>query len=149
LMNRNPNLESSRKILTSPVKKMIFLIGTITGLFVTILYMILLRFGLPIEEIRTIIFVVLVLDPIFFSFSFKNFREPIWKIDLFSNKYLLLSVAISLILLLGALFFKPLMNLLRFTPLTLKELGFLFGVGIFNLFLIEIAKYFLFVRPKA
>ena len=96
----------------------------------------------------SIIFAVLALDPIFFSLSLKSFREPIWKIDLFSNKYLLLSMSLSLILLLGALSFEPLRTLLRLTPLSFGQMGLLLGVGLFNLFLIETAKYFLFVRPS-
>jgi len=144
LMKRNPRELSSKHLLSSEIKKMIFVIGLVTGLLAILVYLLFLRLGLPIEEIRTMVFAVLALDPIFFAFSFKNLRLPIWKIDLFSNKFLILSVLLSFILLFGVLSFEPLRNLLRLVPLSLKEIGFLMGVGIFNLFLIEVSKFFIF-----
>jgi len=144
LMKRNPRELSSKHLLSSEIKKMIFVIGLVTGLLAILVYLLFLRLGLPIEEIRTMVFAVLALDPIFFAFSFKNLRLPIWKIDLFSNKFLILSVLLSFILLFGVLSFEPLRNLLRLVPLSLKEIGFLMGVGVFNLILIEIAKFFIF-----
>jgi Ca2+-transporting ATPase len=148
VMKRRPHLLSSRNVLTPEVKKLIFTVGVITGVSTVIIYFFLLRLGLPIEEVRTMIFAVLALDSIFFSLSFKSLRTPIWKIDIFSNKYLILSMFISITLLFGALALEPLRELLRLVPLSLKEISFLFIVGIFNLLTIEVAKFLLFKSSK-
>lgn len=148
VMKRNPKSNSAQNILTSNLKKLIMIVGITTGLFAIFIYVILLRIGYPIEEIRTMIFAILALDPIFFSLSFKSLRAPIWKINIFSNRYLLVAMTISFFLLIVALLFAPLQKLLSLVPLSKGEFGFLLIVGIFNLFLIEIAKYFVFRRKK-
>jgi len=148
LMKRDPREADSRNILTASIKKLILIVGIITGILSILIYLLLLKFGLPIEEVRTIMFAVLAIDPIFFAFSFKSLKSPVWKINIFSNRYLLLSLVVSLVLLFGALAFEPLRELLRLTPLSLNEFGLLAGIGVLNLFIIEVTKHFIF-RPKA
>jgi Ca2+-transporting ATPase len=146
VMKRRPVTSASNKILDPNLTKMILIIGIITGLLLGLLYFILLKLELPIKEVRTLMFVTLSLDSIFFTLSLKDFTKPIWKIDLLSNKYLIFSLMGSISLLLMAVFFLPLQTLLSLTTLNGMEMLFLLGVGIFNLFLIEITKYFLY--PK-
>jgi len=148
IMNRNPRESSSRNIMTPALKKMILIVGSVTGVFLTAIFFVLNSIGMPIEEIRTIMFVTLSLDAIFFSFSLKSFNRPIWKIDLFSNRFLLVALAISVSLLISALILPPIRHLLSLTVLTPLEIVFLFFVGIFNLFTIELVKYFLFERKR-
>ena len=148
LMKRDPSSLYSRRILTPDIKKLILTIGTITGILAVVIYLFLLRLGLPIEEIRTVIFAVLALDSIFFAFSFKSLKEPIWRINIFSNKYLVFSVLVSAALLFGALSLEPLRNLLRLVPLSFNEWGLLLAVGLFNLILIEVSKFFVFRKSR-
>lgn len=148
VMSRSPRENLSKRILTKKIKQLIAIISIITGVFLTILYFILLSFNLPIEEVRTFMFVALSLDSIFFAFSFKSLHIPIWKVSFFSNKYLFGALSISVLTLIAALTLPPLQKLLSLTPLTTGEIGLLFGIGIFNLFLIEITKYFVFERNE-
>jgi P-type Ca2+ transporter type 2C len=89
-------------------------------------------------------FVALSIDSIFFSFSLKNLHKPIWSINILSNKYLLLALALSITMLLSAMFIPFMQQLLSLVPLGGKELLALFGIGIINLITIEIAKYGIF-----
>ena len=91
-------------------------------------------------------FAALSLDSIFFAFSLKSFRKPIWKVNFLSNWYLIFALGVSILLLFAALTLAPLQLLLTLTPLSNLELLLLLGIGIFNLFLIETVKYFLFER---
>jgi Ca2+-transporting ATPase len=91
-------------------------------------------------------FAALSLDAIFFSFSLKSLDTPVWKINLFSNKYLLVALCTSIALLFLALTWPPLMTLLSTTPLTNFEKLLLVGVGLVNLATIEIVKYIFFER---
>jgi len=146
IMKRDPRSSATKNILTRELKLLIVIIGTITGLFLAGLYFILLRLELPIEEIRTIMFAALSLDSIFFAFSLKSFRKPIWKVNFLSNWYLVFALGVSVALLFAALSLAPLQLLLTLTPLSNLQLLLLLGIGIFNLFLIETVKYFLFER---
>ncbi len=146
MMKRDPRESSSRQILTPRLQKLILIVSAITGVLLMGIYLTLHFLGFPIEEIRTIMFAALSLDAIFFSFSLKSLETPIWKIDLFSNKFLLLALFFSTLLLLAALSVESLRSLLSLTVLTPLEILFLFGVGIVNLLTIEGVKYALFER---
>ena len=146
LMQRNPRDSSSKNILTLPLKKLIFTVGIVTGTLLIVLYFILLKLGLPIEEVRTMMFVALSLDSIFFAFSIKSLDTPLWKINIFTNPYLIFALLLSILLLVAAITFPPLQTLLSLVTLSSLELAFLFGVGLVNLATIEAAKYFIFER---
>ncbi|MAF59541.1 MAG: HAD-IC family P-type ATPase [Candidatus Pacebacteria bacterium] len=149
VMERDPRSNRTKEILTSEIKKIIFIISIITSIILLALYFLLLQLDLPIEEVRTLMFAALSLDSIFFALSFKNLRKPIWKIDLFSNRYLLLSLGLSSLFLLAALTLPPLQALLSITTLTFGEILFLAIIGILNLLAIEIVKYFIFGRHSS
>lgn len=149
IMKRNPRSMKSKNILTPLIKKFIFTIGTVTGVFLITLYFALLRFtDMPIEEVRTIMFVALSIDSIFFAFSIKSFDTPLWRIDIFDNRFLIVSLALSVLLLILAITLSPLRTLLSLTTLTVLEVLLIVGIGIFNLLTIETAKHFLFSKRK-
>ncbi|QQG46353.1 MAG: HAD-IC family P-type ATPase [Candidatus Niyogibacteria bacterium] len=147
VLKRNPRTNSSRRILNKEMLYIILGVGIITSLFLLILFLLLYNYGLPLEELRTIMFVGISLDALFFAFSFKSLRKSLWHINIFSNPYLLFAFAISLILLVGALYFGPIAGLLQVVKLTPFDLGVLVLIGLFNLTLIETAKY-LFIRRR-
>jgi len=145
-MKRNPRSAAARNILTRELKLLIVLVATTTSMLMIALYYWLLFIGAPIEELRTVMFVALSLDAIFFSFSLKSLDTPIWRINPLTNKYLLVALLTSILLLLLALQWAPLQNLLSLVELTYIEKLLLVGVGIVNLFTIEFMKYLFFGR---
>jgi Ca2+-transporting ATPase len=148
LMKRSPKSKEAGSILTFKTKRLVVIVSSVTAVFSLILYLILYKSGLPIKEIRTIMFVALSLDTIFAIMAFKNIHKPIWKINVFSNKYLIFSLIVSFLTLLIALVIPFLRDLLHLTVLVWWEIILLLGLGIFNLFIIEVVKYFVFVRNK-
>ena len=145
LMRRGPKGGGSA-VLTSDVKKLVFILAGVTGAILTGLYFFLSRTALPEEEIRTIMFIALAVDSIFFAFSLKNFREPLWRIPMFSNGYLIFALGVSVAALLAALYVPALRELLSLTPPSRINTLFFVGFGFLNLFIIECAKYFVFRR---
>jgi magnesium-transporting ATPase (P-type) len=103
----------------------------------------------PIEEVRTMMFVAISIDSIFFTFSLKSFDTPLHKMNIFSNKFLIIAFVFSTLLLIAAVSLSPLRTLLTLTVLSVSQLLFLTGVGIFNLITIEATKYYLFFRKRA
>jgi len=148
VMKRDPRSQSMKTILSKNLKKLILIMSAVTGVSLTALYFFLLSLDMPIEEIRTIMFVVLSLDSIFFTFSLKNLHRPIWEINIFSNKYLIFSFGLSLLMLLLAVTFAPLQKLLSIVPLSGIDIPIVVAIGLFNLIAIEIAKLFLFKRAN-
>ncbi|MFA5838325.1 MAG: HAD-IC family P-type ATPase [Candidatus Paceibacterota bacterium] len=146
IMKRNPNLHNSNSLISPDIKKMIFATGIITGLFTLLLFVALKSIQVPIEELRTIMFITLSLDSILFSFSIKNLKKPIWKINLFSNTFLNSALVISILALSGVFLIPFLRDLLQLTILNRFDLAVILLVAIFNLFTIELAKYFIFWR---
>lgn len=145
-MERNPRSSESKNIMTRELKLLIVLVSVTTGMLMIGLYYWLLNKGIPLEEIRTVMFVALSLDAIFFSFSLKSLDTPLWKINPFSNRYLLGALGISIVLLFAAILFPPLRDLLSLTPLTYFEKALLIAVGLANLATIEFMKYLFFER---
>jgi Ca2+-transporting ATPase len=148
LMKRNPRSSASKNILTPRIKKFILTIGVITGVVLAGLYFLFLKMGIPVETARTMMFVAISIDSIFFTFSLKSFDTPLWKINIFSNKFLIIAFFFSVLLLIAAVSLSPLRTLLSLTTLTIPQFAALGVLGIFNLFTIEVAKYFLFFRKK-
>lgn len=146
LMKRDPRTQTADNILSGSLKKLIFTITITTGALLLILFFVLENYGYPIEKLRTIMFAAISIGSIFFAFSLKNLKKPIWEINIFSNLYLVFALVISFILLLLALFVPILQKLLSIIPLSSIELLVIFGVGVFNLLIIETAKYLLFDR---
>lgn len=145
-MRRDPRETSMKHILTSKIKHFLFVIGGVTGVSLVGLYGASLYVGLPIEKIRTIIFVALSLYSVLFAFSLKDFHTPVWKMNFLSNKYLLGAFFGSIIILFAALFFPPFKTLLSLVALSWNEIGLIVGIGFANLCAIEGAKHFIFRR---
>ena len=148
-MKRDPRSAASKNIMTGDLRTMIFLVSAITGIFLVALFFVLLyAFDMPIEKIRTIMFVALSLDAIFFTFSLKSLDTPLWRINPFTNRFLLIAFISSIAVLFAALTIPFLRTLLSLEPLTFTEKILLVGVGMFNLLTIEFIKFFLFERKK-
>ncbi|MFQ5661699.1 MAG: cation-translocating P-type ATPase [Candidatus Paceibacteria bacterium] len=148
IMKRDPRSHASKNILTPKIKKFIFTIGIVTGIFLTALYFVFLKMEIPIEEVRTMMFVAISIDSMFFTFSLKSFDTPIHKINVFSNKFLIIAFMFSVILFVAAVTLSPLRTLLSLTTLSVGQMLFLAGMGVFNLFTIEATKHYLFFRGK-
>lgn len=149
IMKRNPRSAESKRIMTGDLVRLIVIVSTVTGLLGVSMYFLLLSLGLPIEEVRTLMFAILSLDAIFFTFSLKSLDTPVWRIDVFSNMYLLCALSTSIVLLISTLSIPLLQKTLQLVPLNPLEILLLVGVGIFNLATIELAKYVFFGRKAA
>lgn len=149
VMKRDPREPGMRSIITSPLKGLIAILSIVTGLFLVGLYYLLLSFDMPIEEVRTIMFAALSIDSIFFAFSVKDLKRPLWRIPLLSNKYLLFALATSFASLGAALFVPFFQNILSLVPLSGLDLLFVLGVGLLNLITIEAVKYVVFGHRHA
>ncbi|MBU0618714.1 HAD-IC family P-type ATPase [Patescibacteria group bacterium] len=129
-------------ILDAEMKTLIFIIGIITDLFLFALFYWLLKQDLPLMEIRTFIFTAVGIDSLLYIFSCKSLKKNLWQINLLSNKFLLVAVAIGFIMLLAGIYLPVLQLLLKTVSLNGWEMAALIGFGLFKLGLVELTKYF-------
>ena len=147
LMGRKPE-HPNRPLLTPQMKTIIFGFGIFTDLVILGLFLYLLKIEMPLPEIRTVIFAALAIDTVFYAISCKNLRKNIWQYNPFSNLYLVGCMIFSLGMLFLAIYLPFLQSLLKTTPLNLFDWTLLLGLGLINLVLIEIIKWFFRIKSE-
>jgi Ca2+-transporting ATPase len=141
-MKRKPEPKDS-SLLNIEMKRIITIISLVSNLILFGIFFYLLSFSnYTIEHIRTMIFVGLAIDSIFFVFSCKNLSKNIWQYNPFSNNFLNISVIISFLTMVFAIYLPFFQKLLETTPLNLIDWLTLVGFGFINLIIIEIIKWF-------
>jgi len=147
IMERKPE-DPKHPLLTRQMKTIIFGFGIATSFILFGLFLYLLRIGLSLPEIRTIIFAALAIDTVFYAFSCKNLRKNIWQYNPFSNLYLVFCVIFSLLMLFLAVYLPPFQSLLKTVPLNFFDWQLILGLGILNLILIEATKWYFITKSK-
>ena len=134
-------------LLNREMKTIIFAIGIFTDLMLLGLFFWLIRGDLPLAEIRTIIFACLSIGSIFFIFPCRSLRKNIWQINPFSNPMIIIAWFFSITMLILAIYVPLFQKLLKTVPLNLFDWLLFIGLGIINLALIELTKFF-FIRKN-
>src|SRR6056297_468047 len=134
-------------LLTKEMKAIVFIIGLITDFFlVGIFFYLLNQTSYVTAHIQTVIFSALAIDSLFYVFSCKNLKKNIWNINLFSNKFLLLSWLFSALMLLITIYLEPLQRLFGTVPLNFFDWQLILSIGLLKITLIEITKWFFITR---
>lgn len=148
-MKRSPKHPDVAKVLSADLLKLVAAIGTVTGLLLIALHMLLINLAVPEDELRTVMFAALSFSAVFGAFSLKSFGTPLWKLPVFSNVLLLVSLAGSVVMLMVALYVPPIQALIHTVPLSALDIGLLALFGMLNLATVEASKWFFFIRPEA
>ncbi|MFA5020636.1 MAG: HAD-IC family P-type ATPase [Patescibacteria group bacterium] len=143
-----PPRPRDEQLLSREIKIMTFVIAIITDIVLLAAFIWLLSSGFDAAYARTFVFAALCLDSLFLAFSIRSLRRTIFSKNIFSNKYLLGAVAVSLVFMVPA--FLPPFNGLIFKTVTfgLGEWLAVVLMALFKLAAIEISKYFLIVRKQ-
>ncbi|MDP2910144.1 MAG: HAD-IC family P-type ATPase, partial [bacterium] len=149
LMSQSPKSRKS-PLLNSEMKFLIFVIGILTNIFLLLLFWALLRYSnYEMEHIRTIVFSALALNSLFYVFSCKSLRQNLWRINIFSNKFLIYAWIFGITGLVAAIYVPFLQVLLKTVPLNLIDWIIISVLSIIELVLIEITKYIFIMRNRA
>lgn len=147
IMRRKP-IKKDEPIINKEMKIIIFGVGIVRDLFILGLFIWLFRFNEDITYIRTVFFAILGFKSLLGIFSLRDLRQPIWRLNPFSNLYLVGAVSISLFLLLIVIYWQPLQSILSTTSLGFKSWLLIISTGVFSVMMIEIAKYYFIIRRK-
>ena len=140
LMKRRPQRRNV-PLLNKEMKTIIFIIGVATDILLLGLFFWLWNQNHNIAYVRTMIFACLTIDSLFYVFACKSLRRNIWHINPFSNRFLLLSAIVGVLMLLVAIYLPWGQIMLKTISLGFGDWLIVFGLGLIELLLIEIAKY--------
>ncbi|MFA5413090.1 MAG: HAD-IC family P-type ATPase [Patescibacteria group bacterium] len=101
-----------------------------------------------LDYTRTMVFVGLGIDSLFYVYACRTLRHPLWGNSPFQNKFLNASVLLGLLMLALALYTPFFQKILKTVPLGINEWLLLIGFGIINILLIEVVKYIFITRRK-
>ena len=141
VMARPPGKKDST-LLTQEMKVIIFGISIITDILLLGLFFWLLQTPYSVSHIQTVIFVGLGIDSLFYVFSVRSLRRNIWQYNPFSNLWVTGAVVLGLVLLVGAVYLPFLQFFLGTVALTLFDWTILISLGLLNVFLIEMVKWY-------
>ncbi|NCD00596.1 HAD family hydrolase [bacterium] len=147
IMERKP-ISKKKHIINKEMRTIIFLAGTIRDIFYFIIFFYFLGIDANIEHIRTMIFAIVGVDSLIYVFSLRSLLKPIWKMNPFSNKYLIFATIGSFLLLLSSIYIPFLQKALKTVPLSLSDWGIVFIVSIIAMSFVEISKYFFIVKDR-
>jgi len=143
-----PPRKKDEPILNLEMKVLIFIIGFIDDLALFIIYIWLYFANHNLEYTRTIIFLALGIDSIFYVYACRSFHYTIFHKNPFSNKMLIFASLFGFLTLLVSLYIPFFQRILSTVPLSVSVWLALLGIGLFNIMLIEITKWIFIVRGK-
>ncbi len=146
-------IKRDEPLLNREMKIIIFVVGVIRDLLVFVLFFYLLNLyqnwpDNKIVYIRSFIFVALSLSSLIVIFSIRVLEKPIWHVNLFSNKFLIIAILFSFTLLLLGIYVPFFQNILSTTGLDLKAWLVAGSIALLSLLMIEIVKYYFIKLAK-
>ncbi len=139
--NKNIMKEKPRPANKSLLDRAFAIEVIVSGLIIALSTIIAFYVGLQTNEetARTMAFSTLCLSRLLHGFNTRS-KESTFKVGLFSNKYIWLSLAIGFLLLMLVLIVKPLMGVFETAQLTMGQFGYIFGLSLMPLVLIQSYK---------
>ncbi|MDA0208188.1 MAG: cation-translocating P-type ATPase [bacterium] len=144
-----PPRPRGERVLSRRLLGYIIVIVIVTNVLLIGYYLVMLRSGLQIEHVRTLLFLKLGIDSLLYIFSIRSLRQPIWQVSPLSNKWLLGAVFCGLLLHVFPVIIPALRTLFGFTSIRAEDVFLLAILAILNLVLIEGAKAVYNLRKKA
>ena len=139
-IKNQPNAKDA-PLIDNQLKISITIIAGVTNFGLLGLFYYLLQTGMDIALIRTVIFIGLGMDSLFYVFSCKSLSKNIWQTDIFDNKFLNISVFISIIVLFASIQLPVLSRLLKTTSLPLWAFAVLIIFALTKVAIIEAIKF--------
>ena len=136
-------------LLNKQMKVLIFGTGFVDQIIALALFWYIWKnLGLDLSYARTMVFGAICIDTAFVIYCYKSLRKNIWKINLFSNKWLNLSSIVVIVTFAMAIYLPPLQRILHTVPLDAMSWLVLLAIGIASMFLIEVTKWVFITRHQ-
>jgi len=143
-----PPRPKNEPVLNKEMISLIFVIGIVTDVLLFALYFWLLGSFDDLKLVQTMMFAAVGIDSLMYVFAVKSFRKPIFKINPFSNKWLILGILVGFGLMLLAILHPFFQEIFEVTSLGLSHWGLLLMIGLIKLIGIEVAKWWFILKKK-
>ena len=140
IMRQNPR-RAAEPIVNRQMLTIIVAVGVLRDLGLLAAFM-WLHGQLPVDVVRTILFATLGSNAMLTIFSIRGLRIPVWRMNPFSNKWLLVAVAFGMTAIVAAVYVPFLQGLLHTAPLAWWQWGLIAELGLLNVLAIEVVKFF-------
>ncbi len=130
-------------IFTPEVTFLTFGIGILSSVLLFLVYLGLIHFGVAIPTAKTVFFLCFASYVLAIAFSLKNVYKPILKYNPFSNRMLNFSVLFAGLLIMLSIAFPFSRSIFDLVPINSSWVWFIGGWIVFNVVLVECAKYIL------
>lgn len=130
-------------IFDKNMKFLIFVVGTLTSVFLFVLYFILNRAGYSQELVRTFIFASFATYSLLLAFSIRSLEKSIFTYNPFSNHYLTFGVFLGVAMTLTTVYAPFVQDIFRTVSLPPFWIFWVLGVGVVNILVVELGKLLL------
>ncbi|NIM47448.1 MAG: HAD-IC family P-type ATPase [Candidatus Aenigmarchaeota archaeon] len=134
-----PPQKAKEGILSKEMIPFIVLMACIMVIFTLFIFNTYLPQG--IKKARTVAFVVMAFTQLFNVLNMRSLRKSIFKIGFFTNKYVIVSLLVSIILLVMVIFIPFFQNMFQFVSLSLVELLLIFTLSSMVFWFGELYKF--------
>jgi Ca2+-transporting ATPase len=108
-------------VLNPQTRTWMLSIGLVTIGMEIILFLLYLKFGLPLAKARTFLFVATTMETFYLAFAHRSLRQKLLRKDIFSNSYLNASIVLGLFLLVLGIYNPIFQKFLYTVPLNLSD----------------------------
>lgn len=131
-----------KSLLDKTMWGLIIAIGIVANVMLLSVYWILWRWGMDLDKLRTLVFVIVGTNSLMYIFSVKSLKKNVWQGSIVDNKYLLLAVGVGLVMMLLSIYAPFLSKFLGTVKLKPQELLAGLEMSILTMGMIEGVKYF-------
>lgn len=143
-MKRKPQDIHEEGLLSAQMIWFTAFVVTILGAITVLLYFYVRSLDLPIEIVRSVMFLAIAVDSLFISFAFRSLTVPLWRIPLHTNKFFIGSFVLSAGLFAIVLTVPFFQYMLSYTPLPLHLISLAIASSVASLLTIELGKLLFF-----
>ena len=145
-MQKRPHDVHEEGLISRSMAYFMLSVVTLASVMTLSLYGLVRFLELPLDMVRSVMFVAIAVDSLFIAFAFRSLSIPVWRTPLFKNRFFILSVVSGVGLLILALTVPFLQYVLSYTPLPWPLLVLPIVSSVVTLLGIELAKWFFFER---
>ncbi|MFA6098760.1 MAG: HAD-IC family P-type ATPase [Patescibacteria group bacterium] len=145
IMQEQP-VKLKQPILDRRIITLIIGISLVTGLAALGLFYWLWQAGGDLALARTVIFTAVAIDSLFYVFSSRSLRRPIWRQNLFSNPYLIIACFFGLAVQFLAIYVPFFQQIFGTVPMVLTDWFYVLLFSLLTIMVMEFLKWLLYGR---
>lgn len=139
LMQRKPR-KKDEPLINNEMKKLILFYAVVMDSLLFFIFYYFWNSTGNLDFARTVTFVALGMNTFFYVFAIRGFRLPVYKLNPFDNKFLLLTLAMGMSLILVAVYIPVFNKLLQTVPLGSSEWKLLISYAVLSIIVYEAGK---------